>query len=153
MYGLLQTMEHLLWFWGIFIVISVWLLRWICWRIPTVLFRMSKWVWSLLCKLVICFLAIGLSFGGEYWEEKLWWGMRLFDVIKQNECKFIKVIFHYIHHIISCHLSYHIIPCHVMSYRIVSYHIILHYIILLYYIILYYILNNYIIIYNNYIIL
>ena len=60
-YDLLQTREHLLWFWGFLIVISVWLLRWICWRIPTVLFCMSKWVWSLLCRLVIYFLVIGFS--------------------------------------------------------------------------------------------
>jgi hypothetical protein len=50
---LIQTKEHLLLFWGFLIVISVWLLHWICWRIPTVLFRVSKLVWSLLCR--FCF--------------------------------------------------------------------------------------------------
>jgi hypothetical protein len=37
------------------IVISLWLLHWICWCIPTVLFRKSKWVWSLLCRLAVFF--------------------------------------------------------------------------------------------------
>ena len=58
---LIQTGGHLLCFWGFLIVISVWLRHWMCWRIATVLFRMSRWVWSLLCRLAICFPMIDLS--------------------------------------------------------------------------------------------
>ena len=62
MCDLIQTGGHLLWFWGFLIAISVWLRHWICWLIPTVLLRMSRWVWSLLGRLAICFLMIDLSF-------------------------------------------------------------------------------------------
>jgi hypothetical protein len=43
-------------------VLSAWLLCWTCWHIPRVLFRKSKWVWSPLCKLAVCFLKTGWIF-------------------------------------------------------------------------------------------